>query len=260
MVVSQAHMEIEPRDLEALKDLMAVVAPRVIVELGSWEGRSALTFLLQARQMSLSTEIICIDTWLGSAEMWLNVYPDSEWSFERLRVVEGEPHILETFWHAIKKNNLSTQTSIVRAPTLIAVPYLSRIGTQAQLVYIDADHSFGAVLADLYSVASILDENGVVAGDDFGKQPVRLAVSRFVGFRKIVLSKQGQFVILERNKQSLMQRFMERGWKVERLILLKEVPSLSRLGTRRLFRRVKELGDHVYLMARVPRLKNLLSR
>jgi hypothetical protein len=109
-----------------------------------------------------------------------NRMPDSEWSFERLNVRNGESQILETFWQTIRNHGLTEETSIVRAPTTFAAPFLKRTGIRPELVYVDADHSFMAVLEDLRLARSIVRDGGVIAGDDFTWQSIRLALARFV--------------------------------------------------------------------------------
>ena len=44
--------------------------PRII-EVGTWKGRSAIKMALASKVIGLHTEIICVDTFLGSAEHWL---------------------------------------------------------------------------------------------------------------------------------------------------------------------------------------------
>ena len=236
-----------PRDSQALRDLVQIIRPAVIVEFGSWQGRSALTFLLEARSLGLESKIVCVDTWLGSAEHWQNRLPDSEWSFDQLKVRNGEPQILETFWQAIRDHDLTQETSIVRASTRHAAPFLKRTGVEPELVYVDADHSFYAVLEDLRLAESIISTGGVIAGDDFSWQSVRLALGRFAtkGRTVMVSGDRTQFVVLNSTRHHLIDSFRNHGWKVESLITLREIPLLFR----------RKVVDPLYRSARIPDLK-----
>jgi predicted O-methyltransferase YrrM len=251
LVGNPKKIQILPRDSQALRDLIGVVRPAVIVEFGSWEGRSATTFLLEARSLGLESKIVCVDTWLGSSEHWQNLMPDTEWSFERLKVRNGEPQILETFWQTIRNHGLTEETSIVRAPTRFAAPFLKRTRVEPELVYIDADHSFGAVLEDLRLAASIIGAGGVIAGDDFTWQSVRMAVGRFATKGRTVMSSGDltQFVVLNSTQDYIKDSFLHHGWRVEHFIVLRE---LRVLFVRRVVRRVV---DSLYLAARIPDLK-----
>ncbi len=58
-------MKITPRESAALADLVHVTNAERIVEFGSWQGRSALAFLLEATKINPKAVITCVDTWLG---------------------------------------------------------------------------------------------------------------------------------------------------------------------------------------------------
>ena len=226
MTTAGKHNQITPRESLALQDLVEVLHPAVIVEFGSWEGRSALAFLSHAKSSGYECRMICVDTWLGSAEHWGDLIPNSEWSFERLKVRRGEPNVLQTFRKAVRDHGFDEQTSIVRAPTSSAAPFLKRTGVRADLVYIDADHSYRAVLGDLRLAYLLKTSGGVVAGDDFGWHSVRLAVGRFASSSDVVLVRDGQFVILNSNQKRIRQGLLNRGWEVRRWILSRQLPML----------------------------------
>ena len=248
-----------PRESQALRDLVGIVRPELIVEFGSWQGRSALTFLLEAKSIGLGASIICVDTWLGSAEHWRNSFPDGEWSFDQLNLRNGEPQILETFWKAIRDHGLTNSTSILRAPTGFAAPFLRQTGIEPGLVYVDADHSFGAVVGDLKLAESIVSESGVIAGDDFSWPSVRLAVGRFTRKEHTVMvsSDQSKFVVLKATQKPLISAFRSHGWTVERLIVIVAILQLFRLFVLRPFIRQEVLRpfrekvvDRLYILVR----------
>ena len=77
---------------EVLGTVIDVVKPTVIIEVGVWLGQSTFNMLDQALVHDLSASIICIDTWLGSPEHWLN----PEWS-PQLRIQNGRPNLYPIF-------------------------------------------------------------------------------------------------------------------------------------------------------------------
>mgnify|MGYP001113806076 CR=1 FL=1 len=255
----QSRTQVEPRDSESLQSLIDVVLPKVLIEFGSWEGRSALAFVRRAKENSLSTKVICVDTWLGSPEHWRNSAPDSEWSFSHLNVVDGEPRVLDTFRQAIKDHHAEESISIVRATTSLASIYLSRMGERADLVYVDADHSYGAVLQDLHLAQRILGDDGVVAGDDWAWSSVRLAVSRYAGNRHTIwISSDGvTYALLRKNQSNLMSLFGDAGWeKVDRnRVFLEEAPQLAR---KYMWKPLSRMVDKMYIAVGLPRLSQLV--
>ena len=61
---------VTPRESQALVNLVEVLKPLKVLEFGSWQGRSALSFMAEMKRLSLDGEITCVDTWLGSPEHW----------------------------------------------------------------------------------------------------------------------------------------------------------------------------------------------
>jgi hypothetical protein len=223
-----------------------------MAEFGSWEGASALTFLLAAKKAKLDLALICVDTWLGSREHWENSFPDSQWSFERLKVIEGEPTVIETFRKAIDNQGLSSQVNLVRAPTTHAAGYISRTFPKLDLVFLDADHSFSAVRQDLTLAMGLISDSGLIAGDDWGWPSVQLAVAtRSFLRRKIYSSPDGStYVLLKRHQTAFESKFVTADWS-------RKSPAsvLIRVPMRQLLRLLSKKGK-----SKVDSLYTLLKR
>src|SRR5687768_5229089 len=54
-----------------LVEAIHALRPARICEVGSWKGRSAINMAKAVKSLGLNTEIVCVDTWLGSPEHWL---------------------------------------------------------------------------------------------------------------------------------------------------------------------------------------------
>ena len=52
----------------AFAELVRQVRPRLILEVGTWKGASAVSMAKAATSEGLPTKILCIDTWLGALE------------------------------------------------------------------------------------------------------------------------------------------------------------------------------------------------
>jgi hypothetical protein len=66
--------------------------PQVVMEVGTWKGASVLNMVAIARRERLTTEFICVDTWLGGDDQWI----DNERRAE-LRLEGGYPTLFKQF-------------------------------------------------------------------------------------------------------------------------------------------------------------------
>jgi hypothetical protein len=57
-------------DTGVLASLIEHVRPEHVVEIGSWKGHSANFMADRCRELGLPARIVCVDTFLGSAEHW----------------------------------------------------------------------------------------------------------------------------------------------------------------------------------------------
>lgn len=175
--------KVTARDSLALVELVRATRARSIVEFGSWQGRSALTFLTEATQSHPEATIVCVDTWLGSREHWSDTAGGGEWSFTNLEIVEGEPNFINTFRRVIEEHGFAPNVKVLRCPTAFSEFWLKENCPEPDLFYIDADHSTAAVIQDI-AIAWRIATNGLVCGDDWTWEDRPL---RFPSVRKGVL-------------------------------------------------------------------------
>lgn len=119
--------------------------PRSIVEIGSFEGRSALWMLEHLLQHPQS-RLHCVD-----------IFPDRD-----------DP---ASYWHRFKANVLdgpyAEKVTVTASPSL---PFLSRMvasGEQADFIYIDGSHRAADVLEDLVLAFHATKPGGVIIVDDY---------------------------------------------------------------------------------------------
>jgi predicted O-methyltransferase YrrM len=129
-----------PRRTEALE----------VVEIGSWEGRSALYFLNALPRCRLT----CIDTFEGSREhqlkeRWLSQLPHIEARFDaNLAGFEGR---------FVK----------MRKPSLIALAELVAAGRRFDVALIDGSHYSADVLGDAVLTWPMVRQGGLIIFDDY---------------------------------------------------------------------------------------------
>jgi len=126
--------------------------PKVVVELGTWLGASAIAMARSVRRWGGT--VTCIDTWAGE----LNNDGGS---------VEGKsPLMLLSCARAMVDAGVSASIRLIPAMTVSAAQWWT--GPPINFLYIDADHSAQGCAADLEAWVPHVTVGGVIAGDDYG--------------------------------------------------------------------------------------------
>jgi predicted O-methyltransferase YrrM len=139
-----------------------------ILEIGSWEGRSALFFLKYLPRSC----VVCVDTFGGNVEHHLNLYfaelaPKAEGKFDR-NLVE-----------------LMDRIEKIKGTSASVLPKLGVARRRFDLAYIDGSH----IAADVYSDATLtwpmMQPGGIVIFDDYEwmaeeQEPPKLGIDAFL--------------------------------------------------------------------------------
>ncbi len=156
------------------------VRPKMVIEVGSWKGRSAIYLADRLRKHGQEAEIICVDTWLGAEEMW--VKPERDDVPERYRglcIRHGHPAVYEQFLANVLKSGHAGTITPLPNTSAIGARILGRIGTRAQFIFIDGSHEFKDAYGDLVAYWDLLDEGGMMVGDDLDWGGVGRALLEF---------------------------------------------------------------------------------
>jgi predicted O-methyltransferase YrrM len=149
------NLTIPVDDLRGLQHLCRKAAEGVkrprFIEIGSWAGRTALTML----QAVPDATIYCVDTWRGTPSDDTGAWAKEDDVFAKFRKNVGA-HLMASI---IPLRGLSIQWA-AEWPAW-----------QADLVYIDADHFYEAVQADIRLWTPKVRPGGILAGHDFGVFP-----------------------------------------------------------------------------------------
>jgi predicted O-methyltransferase YrrM len=130
-------------------ELVAQHQPKVCVELGTWLGASAIPVARLIRQWGGS--LTCVDTWAGA--------------------IDGEaagqvaPWMLLSCARNLMQAGVSANVHLINAKTTEAAQWWSQ---PIDYLYVDADHSYEAVLEDLRLWVPHVKPGGLVLGDDYG--------------------------------------------------------------------------------------------
>jgi hypothetical protein len=207
----------KPREGSFFVEMLSVISGCQVVELGSWQGSSALSWMKAAHELDRVILLTCVDTWLGSIEHWMDDFPQSEWGREELRIRGGMPRVFDTFCSTITAVEANDFVAAFPSTTRTAADASRRLGRFADLVYIDAAHDFRSVLNDLQDAFHIGGGKSVLAGDDWGWKSVRRGVRFFAAWhrKRITVNPDGDKYVVDFTARSKASRRLQSdfGWR-----------------------------------------------
>jgi predicted O-methyltransferase YrrM len=177
----EKNIEVEnwqyPESIDTFEMLIREIYPSVIIEVGTYLGWSAINIATICKRLSLNVKILCIDTWLGSIEHWRSDLCNSLCNYNFFE--NGTSVMFDKFCKNVISHGL--EDYIIPIPTTSNTAYevLKHHNIVADLIYIDGDHSYNGVLNDLNSYFTILNENGIIFGDDAKWETVKNAIVDF---------------------------------------------------------------------------------
>jgi predicted O-methyltransferase YrrM len=126
--------------------------PRVCVELGTWLGASAIPVARLIRRWGGT--LTCVDTWVGDVDQPVGSprSPQSPWM-----LVQCARNVIEA--------GVSGNVRLIPSTTIEAAEWWTE---PIDYLYIDADHSYASVLADLRAWVPHVKPGGLILGDDYG--------------------------------------------------------------------------------------------
>jgi len=143
----------------------------VIVEVGVWHGRSALAMADACR--GTARRVYAVDPWVD--------YDEGAGSVSSLLEERGHGGIEEAYRSFLRHRRelgLEETTRVVRATGVAAAAGWT--GGPVALLFVDANHAYDAVTADLAAWFPHVAPGGLVCGDDWDWDSVRRAVRDFV--------------------------------------------------------------------------------
>jgi predicted O-methyltransferase YrrM len=176
-------------------DWASLLAPRrdhvlEVLEIGSWEGRSAIFFLRYLKNCRLT----CIDTFRGSPEHALR----AKWADELPHVEARFDSNLAEFAGRVEK---------IKSASTRALAELFAAGRRYDLVYIDGSHHSADVEADAESTWPMLNDRAIVIFDDYEWSFFPNEVDRpKLGIDAFLLAHAGRYRELHRGYQIIIEK------------------------------------------------------
>lgn len=152
--------------------LARVQEPVIFVEVGSWLGRSTAYLAGRIQRLEKPVQFFAVDTWLGSpAEPGM------------LLTVETHGGDLFPQWQRnMKQAEVLAYVQPMQLASVDAARHFE--ANSIDFVFIDGEHTYDAVSADIQAWLPKLEPGGTLAGHDVDQEPVARAVrERLSGYR-----------------------------------------------------------------------------
>jgi len=163
-----------------LADVLASHRPDLIIEVGTWKGRSAIHMAQVAQRLQLKTLILCVDTWLGALEQLLDkdkvAPPEERLWYTSLNYRHGYPQLYYQFLYNVVASGLEKLILPFANTSLIAARWFKSMGVTADMIYIGGSHLYEDAWQDIANYFPLLNRGGVLCGDDYQWPDVKAAV------------------------------------------------------------------------------------
>jgi predicted O-methyltransferase YrrM len=183
---SSSHFGVWSRTFSSVQDSV-----ETILEIGSFEGRSAAFFLSFFKNAS----IVCVDTFEGGAE---HAGPDAQFPADMQAVEKRFDSNLRLFGARVRK---------FKGPSLVMLDQLNRLGERFDVIYVDGDHAAVSAFADAALAWPMLRPGGAMIFDDYAWMPEMAPERRpAAGVDAFLNLVRGEFQELKRGYQVIVRK------------------------------------------------------
>ena len=137
-----------------------------ILEIGSWFGASTLSWAQGLTSYAKKgSSITCVDAWQPFFDM--DVHADEQYAKEMEQLLESD-FAYNVFLHNMGTLHDGIKTQHFRGQSENILPQLK--DSIYDVVFIDADHTYGPVKKDIKDSLRLVKEGGIICGDDLNLQ------------------------------------------------------------------------------------------
>ncbi|KAK8654454.1 hypothetical protein V6N13_128422 [Hibiscus sabdariffa] len=171
------------------EQLIKRVKPKVIVEVGTFLGSSALHMVNVTRKLGLQTQILCLDDFRG--------WP----GFKDIKMINGDVLLLQQFMQNVVYFNATDSVLPVPFSTGSGLEKLCEWGVTADLLEIYSGHDFISAWGDINRAYRILRPGGVIFGHDYftaaDNRGIRRAVNLFAEMNNLKIQTDGHYWVID---------------------------------------------------------------
>ncbi len=154
------------QELVRLEAARQGTGPLHILEVGSWAGGSAVSWAeALTRHHRAHGRVVCVDPWKPYFDMTKR--PD-EAVYREMSEALAKDTIYDLFLHNITTAGHAALVLPLRGSATNMLPALPR--NYFDLVFVDGDHSYAAVAADIKAAGGLIKDGGLLCGDDLERQ------------------------------------------------------------------------------------------
>lgn len=135
---------------------MAAKSP-LIVEVGSWKGRSTVCLGENTKGV-----VFAVDSWMGSAECWVGAYSNLGEEYK------GPDGLL---FREFRNNTRHLPVVPVERLSVDAAHMFAASGMAFDMIFIDGSHDYENVKADIEAWRPLIKKGGIFCGHDYGMWP-----------------------------------------------------------------------------------------
>ena len=136
-----------------------------ILEIGSWAGGSALVWATAIKEFNRGRGcVVCVDPFTD----YIDLNTNRGGVYRAMAKAARNNVILNLFHHNVRSSGHDDVVLSFRGSSERCLPLLQ--GESFDLIYVDGDHSYNAVLRDLKNSNRLVRDGGVLCGDDLELQ------------------------------------------------------------------------------------------
>lgn len=137
-----------------------------ILEIGSWFGASTLSWAQGLEKYyGANGSIDCVDAWQPFFE--IDNHKDQVYVEEMEQLLRDDV-VFKIFLHNIE--TITSKININYYRTISDTFFNENKEKKYNVIFIDADHSYDAVIKDIKNSLDLIEENGIICGDDLNLQ------------------------------------------------------------------------------------------
>ena len=164
-------------DKDFFRYIIGKTHPKKIIEVGSFVGYSAINMLNECQNNNLDTEIVCIDTWLGGIDHYLN---EDKLFSKYFDIQKGISGIFDKFLENVSEHGYKDRVIPIPNTSSCGYKILKNIDYQSDITYIDASHEYEDVIRDIQMFQNLTKKSGAIFGHDFNWDQVQNAVMDYI--------------------------------------------------------------------------------